>query len=170
MVIRVSRAWESRSDLPELGPFPIEDILGIGAAVDLVIRSLDKTGKYRDTIQFDTARRVRSVYNNLYRASAKGQKEWSSYGTKHRIELTRSPVQSEWWTRFVRGVELRMGVDSRPDLAISIELMLEIMRRFTDSRGDKRRRRGRICTSAWGLILSCVTATHCEETKASWPI
>lgn len=141
--VELSRELGKEPSFESLGPFPLEDVLGVGAAVDMLTRSLDRTGKYKATVQVDTARRVRMAYNNVYRASVRGQREWSTVGFKVRMELTRSPCQSEWWTRFMKGIELRMGVDVRPDKALSIEVMIELQRRLqlliATSTGARRR-------------------------------
>jgi len=51
-----------------MGPFPVEDTLGMGPAVVLIQRSLDK-GKYTETVQFSTTRKMWSAFSNVYHAS-----------------------------------------------------------------------------------------------------
>ena len=46
---------------PVMGPFPLQDTQGMGIAVCMLQRSLDKDW-YRDTLQFETVRKLRSVF------------------------------------------------------------------------------------------------------------
>ena len=50
--------------LPVMGPFPLEDSLGMGLAVGMLIRSLDK-GRYQSTLQFESVRKMRSAFSNM---------------------------------------------------------------------------------------------------------
>ena len=50
--------------LPATGPFPLEDMMGMGIAVCMLQRSLDK-GRYREILQFKTVRKLRSTYSNI---------------------------------------------------------------------------------------------------------
>lgn len=51
-----------------MGPFSLEDTLGMGIAVRMLQRSLDKR-KYWDTLQFETVRKLRSAYSNIFHTS-----------------------------------------------------------------------------------------------------
>ena len=53
---------------PAMGPFPLEDTQGMGIAVCMLERSLDK-GRYRNTLQFETVRKLRSAFSNIWHAS-----------------------------------------------------------------------------------------------------
>ena len=57
-----------RQLLPAMGPHAIEDSWGMGLAVGLLRKSLDK-GIHGPTVQFQTARRLRSAYSNVWGAS-----------------------------------------------------------------------------------------------------
>ena len=46
-----------------MGLFLLEDSLGIGLAVAMLIRSLEK-GKYQSNLQFETVRKIRPIYGN----------------------------------------------------------------------------------------------------------
>ena len=46
---------------------------------------------------------------------------------RRKIVLTKCITQTIWFERFVRGVELRVGSKSSPDLDISIEVMKLLM-------------------------------------------
>ena len=63
---------------PPMGPFTLEDTAGMALAVCILLRSLD-VERTEDTIQFSTARYLRSVDSNVYHASAEHQTEWPSW-------------------------------------------------------------------------------------------
>ena len=57
-----------REILPVMGPHPLEDNWGMGLAAVLLRRTLD-AGNYAPNIQFETARKIRSAYTNLWGSS-----------------------------------------------------------------------------------------------------
>ena len=62
MRVCLSNIW------PVMGLFLLEDSLGIGLAVAMLIRSLEK-GKYQSNLQFDTVRKMRPIFSNTWHAS-----------------------------------------------------------------------------------------------------
>jgi hypothetical protein len=54
--------------LPSLGPWKLEDEFGAGAAVIMAKHSMD-TGMTESTVQFETVRKMKSAFVNLYQAS-----------------------------------------------------------------------------------------------------
>ena len=54
---------------PPMGPFPVEDTIGMGVVMTMLIRSLD-AGSNERTIQYLTMRRLRSAHSNIYNASS----------------------------------------------------------------------------------------------------
>lgn len=113
---------------PPLGPFPLEDSFGMGAAIVMLQRTLDP-GKYnRDHVQFDTARKLRSAVSNLYHASVRGQEAVVMAKGTQKLLVTRCPTYGDWFERFVKGMHKRMGDDVRPDRALSHNILVEIMK------------------------------------------
>ena len=51
-----------------MGPHPLEDNCGMGLTADPLRQTLD-TGNYRPNIQFETTRKIRSAYTNLWGSS-----------------------------------------------------------------------------------------------------
>ena len=110
-------------------PAPVDDLFGMLPAVLMLKRSQDP-GRNRETIQFNTARKVRSVFSNysqanlgLFDESIMAKDEWKLY-------TTTCPTFSRWFERFVRGCHSWMGDQPRPDRAIGIEdltLALELL-------------------------------------------
>jgi hypothetical protein len=54
-----------------MGPWPLEDSLGMKVAMALLVRSLDK-GIYEETVQWDTFWRTMSVVTNISQACVGG--------------------------------------------------------------------------------------------------
>jgi hypothetical protein len=112
------------------GPLPNDDHCGYLVAMQMVAASLGE-GRYSGTHkQWDTIRRIRSAYSNQFRASARGNVTALSL-TDHKganvQRMTRDPCGSLWFQRFTEGCRKRMGQDWRPNRAISIELILEVL-------------------------------------------
>jgi hypothetical protein len=90
----------------------------MAVAATMMQRSLD-AGKNDDTV-----RQLRSAVYNQWRASVEGMR-----GTTKLMTST-CPTNGEWFERFMLGFHKRVGDVSRPDLAVSIEVMLALMERF----------------------------------------
>jgi hypothetical protein len=114
--------------LPNMGPFPLKDIWGMSIAVVTLHRSLDP-GRNGEHVQFSTARRLRSVYSNLWGSSIHSMTKGVMAKDTSKTYVTKCPTYCLWFERFVKGMHSRMGDDSRPDAAISVELMISIMNR-----------------------------------------
>jgi hypothetical protein len=114
--------------LPNMGPFPLNNIWGMSIAVVTLQRSLD-AGKNSENIQFSTARRLRSVYSNLWGTSVHSMTKGVMAKDTTKTYVTKCPTYCLWFERFIKGMHSRMGDDSRPDAAISSELMLSLMNR-----------------------------------------
>ena len=56
---------------PRMDPFPLEDTFGIKIACVTLLKLL-APGKWENTVPYATARRMRSVFSNLYHASNHG--------------------------------------------------------------------------------------------------
>jgi hypothetical protein len=109
---------------PPLGPFPVCDSLGMGVAVAMLLKTLEP-GKYSPQYQqFETVRKLRAGFSNIYMASCEGASCLRTVGgdrAKH--QLTHSPTQSLWFERFSQGCVRRMGQEVRQDWAIPLAAM-----------------------------------------------
>lgn len=112
------------------GPLTSEDHCGYRVAIQMVASSLG-VGRYSDSHkQWDTIRRVRSVYSNQFRASARGNATTLCLTDNKGANvqrMTMDPCSSLWFQRFTEGCRKRMGQDWRPNRAISIELITEVL-------------------------------------------
>jgi len=131
------------SVLPQLGPHSLEDVWGMGIALIVLRKSLDK-GKYAERVQFDTARRMRSAFSNVWGASIHTMTDGVMARDTMKTFLTHCPTYSLWFERFMKGMHSRMGDIHRPDLAISKPVMLQIMNLlnedYFEADGESRKR------------------------------
>ncbi len=94
---------------PPLGPYPVAVSFGFSVAIAIVMKSLEP-GKYALHQQFETIRKLRGAYSNVFMASLSRTGslqtvggDWANYF------LTDSPTQSLFFERFSRGCLCRMG-------------------------------------------------------------
>jgi len=106
---------------PPLGPFPVCDSLGMGVAIAMLMKSLEP-GRYNASYQqFETIRKLRAGFANIYMASQDGVSSLRTVGgDKVKHHLTHSPTQSKWFEMFSQGCVRRMGQDVRQDWAIPL--------------------------------------------------
>jgi hypothetical protein len=148
-----------------MGPFSLDDSAGMRLAVCILLRSLDP-GKTEDTIQFSTARYLRSVFSNIYHASAEHQTGMAvmARGTT-KIYVTDCPSYSYWFERFMRGVHKRMGEEVRSDFALSVQVLHQILnnleRRWLEATVPARRKE--VVEIAFFLVVQFGLALRGEE-------
>jgi hypothetical protein len=150
---------------PPMGPFTLDDSAGMALAVSILLRSLDP-GRTEDTIQFSTARYLRTVFSNVYHASAEHQTGMAvmAQGT-HKIYVTNCPSYSYWFERFMRGVHKRMGEEVRSDYALSIKVLHKILGNLDDRwrEATTAPRRKEVVEIAFFLVLTFCLGLRGEE-------
>lgn len=124
--VKIGQALGLRSPFLPMGPFPVEDKFGMGAAVVMLQRSLDK-GSYKDHLQFATMRKMRGAFANVYHASAQASGGTVMAKDSRTLRVTQCATHHDWFERFVRGVHKRMGDLVKPDQALSLDVMHKIM-------------------------------------------
>lgn len=111
----------------EMGPFPLEDTLGMLAAVAVMRKSLKK-GRYEDFVQPATFRKMQTVISNISRAGPKCAQEAVVFTDKHRMAwITSSPTHTLWHARFMQGIKRRVGNVVRQDAPITIEVLMKVL-------------------------------------------
>jgi hypothetical protein len=98
-----------------------------------VLTKSQQPGRHEELVKFSAARRARSAATNLGKAAASQsvvEQVWRM--GNRRAESTRAPTDTEWYDWFMTCIENRLGNRLRHDMAISIGLMLELMRRFDE--------------------------------------
>ena len=113
------------------GPLPSHDHCGYEVALQAVLSLLEKGSYSSSHKQWDTIRKLRSAYSNQMRASAISNFSALSMADNKGSysRLAPDPCGSLWFQRFMEGCKSRMGQDSRPNRALSSELMLELLSR-----------------------------------------
>lgn len=114
------------------GPLPRHDHCGYEVAIQMVVASLEP-GRYSNSHkQWETIRRLRSCFSNKVRAARDANFKPlvladNNGSTYQRLGV--DPCGSLWFQRFMVGCSKRMGQDCRPNQALSIQLIHEIVRR-----------------------------------------
>jgi hypothetical protein len=104
------------------GPFPVEDSMGMAAAIVIVQRSLAR-GRYGPTVQYKTIRKFRAAASNIYHSSVIGQDSVVMAQDTHKLKVTDCPTYSDFFERFNKGLHKRMGDVVQPNRAISHALL-----------------------------------------------
>jgi hypothetical protein len=73
---RTMQKYGLPSATPSMGPWPLEDSVGMKAAIAVLDRSLDKGGVYDDNVQWDTLRKQMSTVTNISQAGVGGLKNY----------------------------------------------------------------------------------------------
>ena len=119
-------------ELPSLGPFPLEDCIGLAVAFSMIVQS-SRPGRHSKLYtQFATIRKQRSAFSNLHNASKEavttGQVLSAGHQTSARI--THCPTNSIWFGKWISGCETRMGFIIKQNKAVSIDVMLALVESF----------------------------------------
>jgi hypothetical protein len=85
-----------------MGPFPLEDSFGMGAAILILQVSLNP-GKYDKTVQFGTIHKFRSAFSNVYHASVQGLDAMVMAKDTRKLTVTKCPMYGEWFEKFMLG-------------------------------------------------------------------
>lgn len=117
------------------GPLPRHDHCGYQVALQIVVSSLE-SGRYADSHkQWDTIRRFRSCFSNQVRSARDANftplvladNKGSGF---QRVAV--DPCGSLWFQRFMLGCSRRMGQDWRPNQAIGIQIMNQLLGRVEE--------------------------------------
>ena len=92
-----------------IGPFPVEDTRGMGIAVCMLQRFLDK-GRYQNYLQFETVRNLRSAYSNIWYSSRQTLTTSVMARDIKKTYLTSYPTYGLWFDRLILGMHKRMEV------------------------------------------------------------
>ena len=119
------RLWISASEsagwidhgLPKRGPYPVEDTFGMQAAVNLLLRS-GSVGINSRNVQYETTRKLRSFLSNFVHTTYNGHGDTFTSEDGKGGTISRSPTNSPWFKRFMRGLHKRMGDVWIPDRAL----------------------------------------------------
>lgn len=97
-------------------------------AIAMILKSLEPGRYHNDYQQFETIRKLRAGFSNIFMASYEGVTSLRTVGgDKAKHHLTSSPTQSMWFERFSQGCLRRMGQDVRQDWAIPLPVVTALM-------------------------------------------
>jgi len=113
-------------DLPQLGPWPLDDRVGFRLAMGQLRLSQNPGKNHKSHLQYDTIRKLRSSYSHIHEVSATSV---LSLVNSFRAQLGRvftnsnSPTQSLLYIRFNHGLLLRMGRQTKRNIALDYEVL-----------------------------------------------
>jgi hypothetical protein len=111
---------------PRMGPFPLTDTFGMKIACVTLMKSL-APGKWEATVQYATARRMRSVFSNMFHASYHGESMSVMAYETQKMFMTPCPTYGYWYQRFNLGLHKRMGDVVRSDFAITSDIVRALL-------------------------------------------
>ena len=141
--------------LPSLGPWPIEDVMGYGLAFSMIVHSWSSGRHSKSHTQFATIRRQRAAYSNLFQASV-NMKDCPSTITQSnqgRLHLANCPSNSIWFSRWSRGCETRMGYIIKQDKALSLPILQALIKRWIEDIELAP-------PNSWNRLKSCMALTY----------
>jgi hypothetical protein len=120
-----------------MGPYPSFDHVGYEIAIQMLLMSRRKGIHSPTHLQFDTIRKLRTVYGNHQRSTPQANQMTLSMGDQkgRYTRFSYDMCASLWFTRFIEGCQRRMGQIWKPNQAFSNELLLEVLKEI-DHRVD----------------------------------
>ena len=112
--------------LPMMGTFPVGYPQDMGISICMLQRSLDK-GRYQPTLQFETIRKMRSAYSNVWHASRHALTTSVMARDVRKTYVTSCPSYSLWFERFIVGMHKRMGDEVHQDKAVTLEVVHKLI-------------------------------------------
>ena len=128
-VCKMIHSWKEIGltiDLPELGPWPLDDKVGFRLAMGQ-LRLSQKPGRNNRThLQYDSIRKLRSSYSHMHEVSSSSVLSMTNSFRAQAGKVftnSNSPTQSLLYTRFNYGLLLRMGRQTKRNVALDYEVL-----------------------------------------------
>ena len=147
-----------------VGPWPVADNCGLQVAIEMVRMSQGRGRNSTKYVQFDTIRKVRSAYSNVFDSDPDrcldNRKLRSDRGQT--FNFVKSDTDSKLFSMFMRGCEKHMGRFVKQDCGMSNDLLHAILSNYEAEFDDKvttddRKRFNLICGAVivilWGGAL-----------------
>ena len=112
--------------LPRLGNPNIEDRVGLGVALYTLQTSL-RQGRYANHLQWDAMRKTPTWYRSAFDAGSEYSNQAVFANDDKKVYLTTCPASGKWFSRFILGAKLRMGVVRRQNEALTATMVLAIV-------------------------------------------
>ena len=155
--------------VPAVGPFPLKDAFGMGAAVAVLDKSMDP-GRYEDQVQWATFRKMRSMLTNISQAGIQGLGAAIGASDKNRTWVTQGDTHKFFFVRFSTGIHRRVGEDIRRDEPVTIGQLKEIHRILDKQwsaeirkKRPSRTRLMRIALTGYWFVVGFCTGLRGEE-------
>ncbi len=97
----------------------------MGVALTTVLASL-RPDKHSSNVQFDTIQKTQTWYANAYNAGENFSCETVVGLDQKKQYVSTSHTFGKWFTRFMRGARLRMGMVRRQNEALTSKLVLGV--------------------------------------------
>jgi len=120
-----SAALSVMNPLPRLGNSAMVDRVGMGMAIYTLHSSL-RQGKYTTNLQWDSMRKTPTWYANAFGAGSDYNTGSTLAKDEKKLFVTQCPTSGWWFSRFMRGAKLRMGVVRRQNEALTIKVVLAL--------------------------------------------
>ena len=144
---------------PPIGPFPLKDNLGHAMAIAMLLKSREPGTTSADHQQFDTIRKLRMGFSNVYQITPEGVSSLRSVGGEGaKVTLNECVTNGLWFERFAKGCLSRMGQEVRQDRAISLKIMHALMNMLEsewNSAATAAVKRKVACIGAYSIIAFC---------------
>jgi hypothetical protein len=138
---------------PALGPLPLKDVDGMGAACIQLLKTLDP-GVTENLVQYSTAKNVTTALGALWEVSVESKDQTIMIRDRTKSYVTNNPVKSQWYEKFLSGMHKRMGDSVKQDEAISVEQMIALMEMFERD---------------WGVLLKNGERTNNQVREVLFP-
>ena len=124
-------------DVP-IGPWPVVDDVGFRLAILMLRASQEKGRNDKDYVQFDSIRKLRSGFSNIYENSARGHQTTLAFrGDKGKAyRFSTCETESRLFAKFVRGLESRMGRQVESNVGLDHRILLAICRNYDKELAD----------------------------------
>jgi hypothetical protein len=127
----------SNIDIP-IGAWPVKDEVGFRLAIVMLRASQEKGRNDNNYVQFDSIRKLRSGFSNIYENSAIGHQTTLAFrGDKGKAyRYSTCETESRLFAKFVRGLESRMGRQVQSNVGLDHRILLAICRNYDKELAD----------------------------------
>ena len=119
------------AELPQLGPWPIEDKVGFRLAIGQLKYSQKEGINRKAHLQYDTVRKLRTAFVHLHDTSVNQTVQQRPLGFRtlkgEVFRASMAPTESKTFVMFNRGMLLRMGKQTQTDLGLDVRVLKVIL-------------------------------------------
>ena len=149
------------------GPMPEWDYCGHEVAVGMLLASRKESSHSKQYTQYKTLRHLRSCYGNFYKSSSENAMnslalDSSDIGYR---QVTKFPTASLWFSKFMTGLGSRMGEMHKLNLALTTQLITEMLNSIKGDLKDTANRNEKFRLIVFGayIIYSYVLSLRGSE-------